>query len=352
MKVVSCEGQRTAPAASAYGIAPASRTTSVPADRRRIAVALKLGLAGVVVVGAAAAANDFWASVLVTVSFTCMVVAGLHLLVQWAGQLSLGQVAFVGVGAFATATANGQIGLPLPLAILVGPLAAGLASAVVGLPALRIRGLELAIVTFAAGFAADRWLFRQDWFTGEFGIGRLRDTSLFGFDLSDVQQLVVPVAVIAFVVAATTAALGASGFGRALRLIAVDEQVASSYGINVGVHKFVAFLYAGVCAGLGGAGLALLQAQGLAAQSFPPQQSVVYLSAVLLGGAGPVVGSLAAGGLLAAAPILWGGTVGRYLDLIAALALFLTIRTFRGGINDIVRHLARPARWAVASLRH
>ena len=171
-------------------------------------VTLTVGLAVPFV--CAATLSEFANTVVVQAAIAVLTVAGLHVLVHWAGQISLAQVALMGVGAFVTARANADFSVPLPGAILLGALGAVVASLAIGLPALRIRGLALAITTLAFGFAASRWLFLQTWLVPQVSGIPLRDQTLFGFDITQSRQLVIPVGVVCVAVVALTARLGGS----------------------------------------------------------------------------------------------------------------------------------------------
>src|SRR5438309_7122323 len=89
----------------------------------------------------------------------------LNSLVGHAGQMSIGQGAFVGVGAFVAANVGGR-GLPLPVALVAAAAAGALVAGLTGLPSLRIRGLQVAVVTLAFGVACEKFLFGQQWFSG------------------------------------------------------------------------------------------------------------------------------------------------------------------------------------------
>lgn len=275
--------------------------------------------------------GDFGNAVIIAACSTILVAAGLHVLVHWTGQVSVAQVAFVGIGAFVTARLSAHGGLPLPVAVLGGTTAAVVASLAVGLPALRIRGFALAIITLAFGFAAERWLFVQPWLVPSSAGVPLTDHSFFGFDIRDSNALVIPVVLLVIIVVAATRRLGASAIGRASRLVAHDEEVAASYGIDVGAHKLFAFLFAGATAGLAGA-VTILSIGQAGPTVFPPGDSILFLSAVLLGGRGPVWGSLVAAGSLGAVPILVGD-IGHIVGLLAPLGILLTILVEPGGLN-------------------
>jgi ABC-type branched-subunit amino acid transport system permease subunit len=215
----------------------------------------------------------------------------------------------------------------------MGVGAAVVASLAIGLPALRIRGLALAITTLAFSFAATRWLFLQPWLVPQISGVPFRQTSLLGFDITQSRELVIPAGVCAVAVVALTTLIGSSAAGRAFRMVSHDEEVASSYGISVPTQKLLAFLYAGACAGLAGAFTALSIGR-VGTPSFPVSRNIVYLSMVLLGGPGPVWGSLQAAATFAVIPIVAVG-LGQYVDLLGALAILAVVVVSPAGINGL-----------------
>jgi ABC-type branched-subunit amino acid transport system permease subunit len=290
--------------------------------------------------------SEFGNTVVVQMAIGILTAAGLHVLVHWAGQISLAQVALMGVGAFVTARANADFGLPLPLAVVLGMLGAVVASLAIGLPALRIRGLALAITTLAFAFAASRWLFVQHWLVPQVSGIPLRDGRFFGFDITQSRQLVIPIGLATIAVVAITHHLGQSALGRSLRLVAHDEEVAAATGISVPAHKLLAFSYAAACAGLAGA-FTVISIGRVGPQAFPVQRAVLYLSAVLLGGPGPVFASLRAAAGFAAFPVLFRG-LGRYIDLVGPLAILAVVIASPAGLNGLDQRLHQ----ALARRRH
>ncbi len=332
-------GVRAAPVLAVTVAAPeAPETRAAPAMHRVLPwLALAAGLALPFV--SAAVLSEFGNTVVVQAAIAMLTVAGLHVLVHWAGQISLAQVALMGVGAFVTARANGDFGIPLPAAMLLGTAGAVVASLAIGLPSLRIRGLALAITTLAFGFAASRWLFLQTWLEPQVSGIPLRDQTLLGFDITQSRQLVIPLGVVCVAVVALTSRLGASPLGRALRMVAHDEEVAASYGINVAAHKLAAFCFAAACAGLAGA-FTVVSIGRVGPQAFPVQKSILFLSAALLGGPGPVWASLRAAAGFAAFPVVLRG-LGRYIDLIGPLAILLVVIVSPAGLNGLDAALKR-----------
>jgi branched-chain amino acid transport system permease protein len=283
------------------------------------------------------ALSEFANTVMVQVAIAVVTVAGLHVLVHWAGQISLAQVALMGVGAFVTARANADFSVPLPLAVVLGMGGAVVASLAIGLPALRIRGLALAIITLAFAFAASRWLFLQPWLVPQVSGIPLRDDTLFGFDITQSRELIIPVGLACVAVVALTHRLGSSTLGRSLRMVAHDEEVASAYGIGVPGHKLLAFCYSAACAGLAGA-FTVISIGRVGPQAFPVHRAVLYLSAVLLGGPGAVFNSLQAAAGFAAFPVLFRG-LGRFIDLIGPLSILAVVIASPGGLNGLHRSL-------------
>jgi branched-chain amino acid transport system permease protein len=277
--------------------------------------------------------SEFGNTVVVQMCIGMLIAAGLHVLVHWAGQISLAQVALMGVGAFVTARANADFSVPLPLAVLLGVAGAVGASLAIGLPALRIRGLALAITTLAFAFAASRWLFLRPWLVPQVSGIPLQDDHLFGFDITQSRQLVIPVGLACVGVVAVTHHLGNSALGRSLRMVAHDEEVAAASGIDVPAHKLLAFTYAAACAGLAGAFM-VVSIGRVGPQAFPVNKAVLYLSAVLLGGPGHIFNSLQVAAGFAAFPVLFRG-LGRYIDLVGPLSILAVVIASPAGLNGL-----------------
>ena len=277
--------------------------------------------------------SEFGNTVVVQMAIGILIAAGLHVLVHWAGQISLAQVALMGVGAFVTARANADFGIPLPLAVVLGMVGAVVASLAIGIPALRIRGLALAIITLAFAFAASRWLFLQPWLVPQVSGIPLRDTRFLGFDITQSSQLVIPIGLATILVVAITHHLGQSALGRSLRLVAHDEEVAAATGISVASHKLLAFSYAAACAGLAGAFM-VISIGRVGPQAFPVGKAILYLSAVLLGGPGPIFQSLQAAAGFSAFPV-WFRGLGHYIDVIGPLAILAVVIASPAGLNGL-----------------
>ena len=205
-----------------------------------------------------------------------------------AGQLSLGQVAFAAIGAVAgvrVATDTGS----LLLGLLCGGAVGALVSAAVGLPALRVRGLLLAIATLAFALATFSWLLRQDW---AFGAGlSSRPANVLGIDLTTSRAFYfVALSVFAGVLAAASV-LRRSSFGRSL--VAVRDNEAAARVLQIAPRRLLlqAYAFAGFVAGVGGVILAMSNTF-VTRSIFTPSDSINVVSLAVIGGLSELTGPL------------------------------------------------------------
>jgi branched-chain amino acid transport system permease protein len=216
----------------------------------------------------------------------------------------------------------------------------------VALPALRIRGVQLAVVTLAAGAAAEQFLFRNPKLSPPAG-NRIPSPSLFGIDLAvrrgtDLArwQFGVLVLVVLTLCGLAVANLARSETGRALLAVRSNERAAASVGVNVAAAKLVAFGVSSFLAGLGGALIGYSRSQ-LSADSFSVFVSLAFLVFAYLGGITSVAGALVAGTL---APLGIGYVVfdrafdvGTHYLLLSGILLVITAVRNPGGITGTAR---------------
>jgi branched-chain amino acid transport system permease protein len=214
----------------------------------------------------------------------------LLILAGWAGQISLGQFGLAAFGAYVAAVTR----LPLPLALLAGALGGAAAAVVIGLPALRLRGLHLAIMTLAFHVSVTAALLNPSYF-GKYLPPTLRRPSLLGLRLEDERVFYyVTLAVLAATVLAVVG-LRRSRTARALLATRDNEQAAQSFGINLTRARIGAFAVSGFIAGLAGALFAFHQ-HGVKPGPFDPAVSITIFLNTVIGGlatvAGPIIGIL------------------------------------------------------------
>ena len=214
------------------------------------------------------------------------------------GQLSVGQFAVAAVAGVVSyhVTANGG---NFVLAFIYAGLAAAGASLLLGLPALRTRGLVLTVTTLAFALIAPTWLLGRSWMLGD-GISPAQPEP-FGVRL-DTGRTYYVLALIMLVIAMLVARnVRRGGFGRVLTAIRDNEDNARAFAIRAGWVKAQAFLLAGFIAGLGGA-LYTHSLVRVIPASFPTQLSIDLVVMAVIGGLGVMYGPLLGAGLVLAFP--------------------------------------------------
>ncbi|HEX8803576.1 MAG TPA: ABC transporter permease [Acidimicrobiales bacterium] len=221
-----------------------------------------------------------------------IVAASLVVLTGWAGQVSLGQMAFVGVGAAVGGALTDKHGFDLFLAIAVAGAVGAVAAVVVGYPALRRRGLTLAVSTLAfALFVSSYLLDRTIW--GDDLPGRRidRGTFLWSIDLTNETRFFY--LSLGFLALALAMVVGVrrTRTGRVLIAIRENERAARSYGVNASRTTLAAFALSGFLAAMAGA-LFVHQQTGLSTDPYLTQRSLDLFSMVVIGGLGSLPGAL------------------------------------------------------------
>jgi branched-chain amino acid transport system permease protein len=216
---------------------------------------------------------------------------GLNLVVGYAGQMSIGQAAFFGIGAYHVAILM-KLGLPF---VAVLPLAAGscfIIGLLLGFPALRVQHHYLAFATL--GFNVLVYLIlrnEQSWTGGTFGLSGIPRPSLFGVELNGNLAFFYFVFVSTIMLSLLLAWLLRSPWGRAFAALRDNPIRAESLGVNITAYTLLAFAIGAACAGVGGAYYAVL-VQYIEPSAFNVPASLMMLLAVIVGGSGRFFGPL------------------------------------------------------------
>jgi branched-chain amino acid transport system permease protein len=222
-------------------------------------------------------------------------IVGLNLLTGYSGQISLGNGAFMAIGGYTTALLVNHVGLPYGLTIPLAGLLAAAAGVLIGIPALRLRGIYLALATFALALAVTPVLNNFDTFTGGHnGINLQPAAAPFGLDLSNEQWLYFLCWSVAAVLFAPAWLLMRSRTGRAWMAIRDSETAAMANGINLSFYRTLAFSISAFYAGVAGS----LQAVVLSyinPDSYSLNLSVSLLIGAVVGGLGSLWGPLLGG---------------------------------------------------------
>jgi ABC-type branched-subunit amino acid transport system permease subunit len=277
---------------------------------------------------------------------------GLHVLVNWTGQLSLAHAAMVGVPTFVVLSLSAEHGISplylLPLGIVVGALS----GICMGLPTLRAKDVQVALITFVAGIAVDQFFFTQPWLVGG-ASGQVAAIPQIGPKTFTTSHSLYPIliAVVGFAVLASWCLMRSKLF-RAWSWMRADADAASALGIPVLRYRLGAYATAGAFAGLSGA-LTVAWVGALGGDAFPASLSFTYLLIVVVAGNGTVAGIgvatvLLQGGQQFASDFFGvgaGDVVSTLLAYGGPLGLIGVIVQYQHGLSgfgaDLVRRLAR-----------
>lgn len=278
--------------------------------------------------------NPYLRFVLTLFFIYAIVALGLNLLLGYAGQFAFANAAFFGWGAYATTLLQLEAGLPFTLALPLGALVTAAVGAVVGLPALRLRGLYLAIVTLAFG-EVTYWAMVHSTFTGGASGLKVPAPSFAALGLSPGLGMYYLCLVLAIVIYAATWGIVHSRVGRSFVAVRDFEIAAQALAVNLTAVKTTAFVlsafYAGLAGGLHGAALGFV-----APESFDLFQMVLQFCMVVVGGLGSVVGSALGAALVLGLREALRAAVGTQEILFGGL-LILCIVFLPRGLGSLLR---------------
>ena len=232
---------------------------------------------------------EYWLAQLTFVLIYAVVGLGLMLLAGFTGLFSMGHAAFLGVGAYTEAVMV-NAGVPFPLALICAGLFSAMAGVIVGLPALRVKGIYLGMATLSFGFIVEEGIARWEHMTGGNAGLSVNPPALLGWTLDSTESFYYLCLVV--VVGATLAILNLlrSSTGRAFVAIRDSEISAQSMGIHLARYKTLSFALSAALAGIGGA-LYAHKIQFLSPDQFNIIQSIDLLLMVVIGGLGSVHGA-------------------------------------------------------------
>ena len=236
--------------------------------------------------------GGFALTVMSTAGVYAIVSLGLGLLLGQAGQISLGQAAFFGVGAFAAAVLSVNYGLAPWAAVVAATALSSIVALVVGRPMLKLKGYFLALATLGLGeiFVVVVRQHRQ-WFDGNVGVVSIPKFSVGGWTFASYRSQYYLIWVVALVIVVLVERSLLSRGGRALRALSSSESAASTLGIRTAGWKLKTFVMSASLAGLGG-GLYAFMLGTVQYNNFTGQQSLVIMIMVLVGGIGSVWGAV------------------------------------------------------------
>jgi sulfate-transporting ATPase len=276
----------------------------------------------------------------ITVSLgVAIVLLSIVVLTGYAGQLSLAQYSIAGFGAYVAGRLVAVFDIPFLLGLVAGVAAAVPLGLIFGLPAVRTRGINLAIVTLGLGTTIELMLFNNRNYTGGVQGTQVGNPDLFGYDIGSINHPArygIFVLVMAMLAVWVVANVRRGRSGRRLIAVRTNERAAAALGIDVMVAKLFAFSLASAIAALGGIVLAF-RLSSISYQSFTNFTSITYVGLALVGGVGQLLGAFV-GGTMATAGLnqeilesTWEG-VGRWIQLISGIAILLTVLAYKDGV--------------------
>jgi branched-chain amino acid transport system permease protein len=261
-----------------------------------------------------------------------IIAVSLVVLTGWGGQISLGQFAFAAFGAMVGGTLTRKLGLPFLLAVpLAGVAGAGVAIAV-GLPALRIRGLFLAVTTMAFAVTT-KTVVLNDRFFGWLLPGKLTRPKLLFIDTEDERAYYYLCLLTLMIAMLIAQGLRRTRTGRVLIAMRDNERGAQSFGISLMRTRLATFAIAGFLAAVAGALYAFHQHE-VSPNAFLPEQSIQMFLMAVIGGLGSVSGGVLGAIFLGTAGIVIGGTAGQLLT--GGVGLIIVLVMFPGGLGSLV----------------
>lgn len=320
------------------GTPPAHRRTtltqalSIPDSSRR-----SFHVLGVLLLGAFAlllpfGVDDYTVHILALTLIYAIGALGLQLVIGFGGAIIVGFAAFIGIGAYASAIASINWGLPFPLPLIFAALAAGMTGLIFG-PMLRLPTHYCAIATLAFGEICYLLFVNLESITkGMAGISGIPKPRIFGAVESDGAFYYLALATLVIVYVGLRR-LVRSRYGRGLIGARENELAALSIGVDVRWYRTLAFAIGAGCAGISGSLFAYFFAY-VSPDSFTLLQSIAFLTMVVIGGLGSLGGAIAGSAIVVAVPEFLR-PIAEYRILLYGLVIVVFMMFLPGGLADL-----------------
>ncbi|HET6964292.1 MAG TPA: ABC transporter permease, partial [Acidimicrobiales bacterium] len=317
----------------------------------KTAVAVVIALAALLV---PLGLSDSKRTLLAYVAIFGILAASLVLLTGWAGQISLGQFAFAGVGAGTTASLFVNAHADLFVALLMAAVAGGLAALIIGIPALRLSGPFLAVTTLAFAVPVSDYLLNSSYFPGFAPATLTRPAVLQRFDLNSAGTFYYFCLVMLVLSVGLVWNYRRGRPGRTSIAVRDNARGAQSYGLSPLRTRLVAFAVSGAMAGVAG-GLYAIGLRGIPFSGYSAETSLQIFTMVVVGGMGSLAGGLLGAFYVQGAQYFLSGSA----QLLATGGgILLVVQLFPGGLAEVVyrlrdaglRRLARARGLSVPSL--
>ena len=290
------------------------------------------------VVGAAAlillpyVVSNNYAVQIINTSGICIILAmGFNILAGYTGQISLGHAAFYAIGAYTSALLNTVYGLSFWITLPIAMLVSGIFGLILAIPALKIKGKYLVLLTIGFGEIVRLVLLNWKEVTGgTSGVLSIQAPMLFGFCFNTLQKYYFLILIICILLFMYQKRLVSTRAGRALIAVREDEAAAELIGINLAQYKIKAFVISAVYCGIAGC-LYAHMVKYISPDTFRYDESVMILSMAVVGGIGTLTGPIIGAVLLTLLPELLRH-VGNFRLVIYGVLLIVVIMFYPGGL--------------------
>ena len=281
------------------------------------------------------AVNDYQRYLLDLILINVILAVGLNIVKGFAGQVTVGHVALMAIGAYTSAVLATKFGAPFWLALPGAMLVTALAGAIVGIPSFRLEGAYLALATLGLAESVRIFISATDYLGASVGYSDIPPPSLFGMPLNSFRSYYFVVMPLAVAGVYFSFCMLRSNIGRAFKALREDPLAAAASGINVRKYKSLAFIVSALYAGCAGSLAAHMSPGFLHPNSYTVVEMVTVLLMVVLGGIGHV----------------WGGIIGaiivtiiydltreyyQYQLLMFGMVIVLTVMFMPTGIGGII----------------
>ena len=293
-------------------------------------------------------ATSYWLDVVSRVGIAVIAALGLNLLTGFTGQISLGNAAFLSVGAYTTAWLSNK-GVPFVLAMYLSGLVSALVGMVFGIPSLRLKGLYLAIATLAAHFIIAFVVTHWDSVTGGVNGTSVEAARIGSFVFDSDQRLYYIVLAAASFHLWFAKNLFRTRMGKAFIAVRDHDISAEVMGVNVFKYKLYAFAVSSFFVGVAGSLLAY-QARIISPENFPLSVAIDQLGMIIIGGLGSVLGSIFGAAFITLLPeLLRIGTSALSGQLPTLVQIFAALKLGVFGLTIVLFLIFEPdgmaARW-------
>ncbi len=282
--------------------------------------------------------NDYIQQIVNMIGIYIILGTGINILTGYTGQLSLGQAAFFGIGAYATAILNTRTGAQFFVCLIVSILITGVASLILAIPALKVKGPYLALLT--QGFGEIIRIVMINWTpvtNGTAGILKIESPRIFGFTFNTLTKYYYLVVVFVILGLLYQKILINSRTGRAFIAIREDMEAAELTGINVTTYKIRSFVLSSVYCAIAGT-LYAMMIRYVSPDTFVNNTSSVILWTAIVGGFGTLVGPIIGGIIMQTLPELLR-FCGNWRLVIYGIILLIVILRFPGGLYPYLQKL-------------